>query len=132
MNPRIAHCIFASCTLFAAASFAADALPVSAGFGPNPTLPEPKHSVLPTIDIAPAKGWSAGATPKAANGFAVTAVVSGLDHPRWIYVLPNGDILVAETAAPERPEEGKGVKGKAMTEVMKKAGSAVPSANRIT
>jgi len=62
----------------------------------------------------------------------VRALVRGLDHPRWLYVLPNGDVLVAETNAPPRPEEGKGFKGKMMKLLMKKNGSGVPSADRIT
>jgi glucose/arabinose dehydrogenase len=111
-------------------------LPPLAGYGPNPTLPAPKRSAIPTVDIAPAKGWPSGVTPTAAAGFAVNAFASGFDHPRWLYVLPNGDVLVAETNAPERPEreelKGKGLKGKAMGALMKKAGAAVPSANRIT
>jgi glucose/arabinose dehydrogenase len=114
-------------------TFAADdALPESAGFGPNPTLPPPARSILPTVKIAPAKGWPTGATPVAAAGFAVNALVTGLDHPRWLHVLPNGDILVAETNAPERPEETKKLKTKIMAIGMKKAGAATPSANRIT
>jgi glucose/arabinose dehydrogenase len=100
--------------------------------GPDPVLPPPKDTLIPTVKIAPAKGWPAGAKPVAADGRAVTAFAANLDHPRWIYVLPNGDVLVAETNAPPRPEEGKGIKGRAMTLVMKKAGAAVPSANRIT
>ena len=71
-------------------------------------------------------------TPKAAAGVRVSAFATGLQHPRWVYVLPNGDVLVAETAAPQRPEEGKGIKGRVMSSYMRKAGSAVPSANRIT
>src|SRR5687767_1944307 len=77
----------------------------SAGYGPNPTLPAPKRHLIPTVDIAPAVGWPAGAAPRPAVGFSVNALVSGLDHPRWIHVLPNGDVLVAETNAPPRPEE---------------------------
>jgi len=100
--------------------------------GPNPELPAPKSSLFPTVKIAPAKGWPQGATPKAAPGFAVAALASGLDHPRWVYVLPNGDVLVAETNAPPKPGDGKGIKGWAMKRVMKRAGAAVPSANRIT
>lgn len=107
-------------------------LPVHEGSGPNPTLPTPNPTLIPTVHIAPAKGWPAGTTPVAAPGFAVNAFVSGLDHPRWLYVLPNGDVLVAETNAPPRPEEGKGIRGWFMKRVMKRAGSAVPSANRIT
>jgi glucose/arabinose dehydrogenase len=107
-------------------------LPSGADIGPNPTLPEPNTTLIPTVKIAPAKGWPAGVTPKAAPGTRVSAFATGLQHPRWVYVLPNGDVLVAEASAPERPEEGKGIKGRVMTHFMKKAGSAVPSANRIT
>ena len=107
-------------------------LPESATVGPDPALPEPTRTVIPTVKIAPAKGWPDGMTPKAAAGMQVSAFASDLSHPRWIYVLPNGDVLVAETNAPQRPEEGKGIKGRAMTHFMKKAGAAVPSANRIT
>jgi len=107
-------------------------VPESAAVGPDPQLPEPVESLIPTVKVAPAEGWPAGVTPKAAAGRQVTAFASGLQHPRWVYVLPNGDVLVAETSAPKRPEEGKGIKGRAMSYFMKKAGSAVPSANRIT
>jgi glucose/arabinose dehydrogenase len=107
-------------------------LPLKATVGPEPELAPPRWEPIPTVNIAPAKGWPEGAKPAAAAGLAVNAFASGLDHPRWLYVLPNGDVLVAETNAPERPEEGKGIKGKAMKIVMKKAGAAVPSANRIT
>ena len=107
-------------------------LPDSATVGPDPALPEPTRSIVPTVKIAPAKGWPEGVTPKAAAGMQVSAFARDLQHPRWVYVLPNGDVLVAETNAPHRPEEGKGIKGRAMTHFMKKAGAAVPSANRIT
>jgi len=107
-------------------------LPLEAGIGPNPTLPPPQKSLIPKLNIAPAKGWPAGQTPSAAQGLQVRAFANGLDHPRWLYVLPNGDVLVAETNAPPRPEDGKGIKGKVMKAVMKRAGSAAPSANRIT
>src|SRR5918994_1080445 len=107
-------------------------LPAGADTGPDPTLPPPTKTLIPTVQIAPAKGWPAGVTPKAAQGTRVSAFATGLQHPRWIYVLPNGDVLVAETNAPERPEEGKGIRGRLMGSYMKKAGAAVPSANRIT
>jgi len=70
--------------------------------------------------------------PVAAPGLAVRAFASGLDHPRWLYVLPNGDVLVAETNTPPKPDDNKGIKGRIMKYFMKKAGAAVPSANRIT
>src|SRR5687767_10478959 len=107
-------------------------LPDKADVGPDPTLVEPVKTVIPTVKVAPAKGWQPGTAPVAAAGLKVTALVTGLDHPRWIHVLPNGDVLVAETNAPPRPEDSKGIKAKAMGFFMKKAGAAVPSANRIT
>ena len=81
-------------------------LPFSAGVGPNPTLPPPNETLIPTVHIAPAKGWPDGAKPTSAPGTAVNAFASGLDHPRWVYVLPNGDVLVAESNAPPKPEGG--------------------------
>jgi glucose/arabinose dehydrogenase len=102
------------------------------GVGPNPQLPAPNKKLIPTVHIAPAAGWPAGAMPKAPAGFKVTEFARGLEHPRWLLVLPNGDVLVAETNAPPKPEDGKGVKGKIMGAVMKKAGAGVPSPNRIT
>jgi glucose/arabinose dehydrogenase len=107
-------------------------LPETAGIGPNPTLPPPKPTLIPTIDIAPAVGWTEGETPNAADGLAVRAFAAELDHPRWLYVLPNGDVLVAETNAPPRPEGSRGIRGWAMRRVMERAGAGVPSANRIT
>ena len=107
-------------------------LPFEAGVGPQPTLPPPNPTLLPTLHIAPAKGWPAAATPVAAAGLAVKALATGLDHPRWLYVLPNGDVLVAESNAPPRPEQGTGIKGWIKKLFMKRAGAGVPSANRIT
>ncbi len=107
-------------------------LPLKAGTGPNPTLPPPQKSLLPTVNIAPAKGWPADGKPKAASGLVTGAFATGLDHPRWLYVLPNGDVLVAETNAPPKPEDGKGLRGWVMKKVMARAGAGVPSANRIT
>lgn len=107
-------------------------LPVSAGFGPDPVLPPPSKTLIPTVNIAPAKGWSSGGRPVAAEGLTVTAFADKLDHPRWIYVLPNGDVLVAETNAPAKPEDHKGLKGWIMKKAMKKAGAGGPSANRIS
>jgi glucose/arabinose dehydrogenase len=107
-------------------------LPVEAGMGPNPTLPSPNPTLIPTVHIATAIGWPAGTTPTAAAGLAVKALATGLDHPRWLYVLPNGDVLVAETNAPPRPKEGKGIRGWFFKRFAKRAGSATPSANRIT
>ena len=100
--------------------------------GPTPLLVEPRSSLIPTVDIAPAIGWLAQGKPTAAAGFAVNAFANGLDHPRTVYVLPNGDVLVAETNAPPKPDDAKGIRGAVMKSVMKKAGAGVASANRIT
>jgi len=107
-------------------------LSVEQGSGPQPVLPAPKHGLIPTLEIAPAIGWHGGEKPVAAAGLAVNAFAVGLDHPRWLYVLPNGDVLVAETNAPPKPDDGKGIKGAVMTIAMKHAGAAVQSANRIS
>jgi glucose/arabinose dehydrogenase len=107
-------------------------LQVSDGTGPSPKLPEPNKTLVPTVNIAPAIGWPDGAKPVAAAGTQVAAFAEGLDHPRWLYVLPNGDVLVAETNAPPKPDDGKGIKGWVMKKVMGRAGAAVPSPNRIT
>lgn len=106
-------------------------LPEQAAVGPNPTLPEPKESLVPTVNIAPAIGWPDGTMPTPAAGLKVTEFAKGLDHPRWLHVLPNGDVLVAESNAPERPERS-GIRTFIMNLVMKRAGAGVPSANRIT
>lgn len=103
----------------------------NAGVGPSPTLPEPVETLIPTVNIAPAKGWAADQSPAAAEGMRVTALAGGLDHPRWIYVLPNGDVLVAETNAPAK-EPPSGIRAWVMNRVMTRAGARVPSANRIT
>jgi glucose/arabinose dehydrogenase len=107
-------------------------LPVSAGVGPDPVLPPPDQTLLPTVSIAPATGWSEDGMPVAAEGLTVAAFAAGLDHPRWLYVLPNGDVLVAESRAPARVGGGGGVKGWVMQLLMKRAGAAGPSADRIT
>jgi glucose/arabinose dehydrogenase len=125
--------ILATTALIALAGCASNAkLDPAQGTGPSPTLPEPRPESVPTVHIAEATGWPAGVTPSGAPGTRVVAFASGLDHPRWLHVLPNGDVLVAETAAPDRPEEKKGLRNKIMGSLMREAGSVVPSANRIT
>ena len=107
-------------------------LPVSAGMGVAPHLPPPDRGLFPAVEIAEAKGWPSGGKPVAHPGLVVTAFATGLDHPRWLYVLPNGDILVAETNAPPNRDNRPGIKGWFFKFFQKKAGGAVPSANRIT
>ncbi len=119
-------------TVVLAACGSHSTIPEVRQYGANPELPRPNEELIPTIDIAPAVHWADGATPRPANGLAVQAFATGLDHPRWVRVLPNGDVLVAEANAPERPDEGKGIKAKFTGKAMKEAGAATPTANRIT
>jgi glucose/arabinose dehydrogenase len=107
-------------------------LPESAGFGPQPVLPAPRHTLLPTVNFARAIGWPVGAKPVAAPGLAVNAYATGLDHPRWMHVLPNGDVLVAESDGPAAPKQSRGIKDWIAERVMKYAGAGTPSADRIT
>ncbi|MGB7740818.1 MAG: sorbosone dehydrogenase family protein [Steroidobacteraceae bacterium] len=104
----------------------------SVGLGPDPVLPVPATALIPTVNVAPAVGWAQGTRPRAAAGMTVSVFANGLDHPRWLYVLPNGDVLVAETNAPPRRADEKGIKNRVMGYFMKKAGAATPSADRIT
>ena len=107
-------------------------VPIAQGYGPNPTLPAPQKSWIPNVNVSKAIGWADGATPKAGAGFEVTEFAGGFDHPRKVYPLPNGDVLVAETAEPPKPEDGKGVKAWFQSFFMERAGAKVKSANRIS
>ena len=107
-------------------------LPVSAGTGPQPTLPAPNPTLVPTVNIAPAKPWPEGTQPVAGAGLQVGAFARGLEHPRWLHVLPNGDVVVAECNAPPKPEDSKGIKAWFMKRAMGRAGAGAPSANRIS
>jgi glucose/arabinose dehydrogenase len=118
------------------AGIAVVALPAVAqepGYGANPKLPPPSSSWLPTVKVAKAVGWRDGQMPQPATGLRVTPFAIGLDHPRWLYELPNGDVLVAESNAPPKPDGmSGGVRGWIQGIFMKKAGARTPSANRIT
>ena len=131
-NLGLAIAIAAMALPLAACNDPQDTVTAEQSFGPSPTLPEPQQSWLPTVNIATATGWAAGDKPKAANGMAVNAFASGLDHPRTVYVLPNGDVLVVESNAPPKPGDARGVKGFIYKQVQRWAGAGVPSANRIT
>ncbi|MBC5765058.1 PQQ-dependent sugar dehydrogenase [Ramlibacter albus] len=129
---RIALCIALVAALAACSDTAK--LPESASIGANPQLPPPVKALIPTVKIAPAQGWPEGAMPQAPAGFRVTALARGLDHPRWLHVLPNGDVLVAESNKPAPPagQQGGGLKGWIAGIIMKRAGAGAPSADRIT
>ncbi len=103
------------------------------GFGPNPTLKAPQSSLIPMIGTPEVVGWPAGAAPVAPAGFTVTRFAEQLAHPRWLLVLPNGDVLAALSATVPS-KEGKanqGLRGFFQKMLMKKVGSIQPSANKI-
>lgn len=102
------------------------------GLGASPKLPKPETGWFPTVNIAPAVGWKEGQTPVAASGLSVSAFATGLNHPRWLYVLPNGDVLVAESNAPAVRKGREGLRGWVMGLVMKRAGAGVESPDQIT
>ncbi len=105
---------------------------ISDYIGPNPKLVAPSNTSFPTVNVAEAKGWPAGKTPIAAEGLGVNEFATGLQHPRWLLVLPNGDVLVAETDSPGTDKTGGSIRGRIQSLLMKKAGSGGGSANRIS
>ncbi|OZC02174.1 sorbosone dehydrogenase [Rubricoccus marinus] len=123
--------LFSALLALAACGGSAD-LTVAEGTGPTPTIPEPSGGLIPTINFATAVGWPGGKTPEAIAGAEVQAFASGLDHPRWMHVLPNGDVLVAETNKPPNPDPPGGIKAIVQKSLMENAGALAPSANRIT
>ena len=130
--PSLLPVAFACCSLLPGCGDISK-LPDGALTGANPELAPQRHALIPTVNIAPASGWAAGEAPTPAAGLAVRAFAAGLVHPRWLHVLPNGDVLVAETNAPaDRPADAKGIKGWVYKKVQKRAGAGVPSPNRIT
>lgn len=131
MKPR-GYLLFSALVFTLTACGEVAQLPFEAGVGVKPKLPAPNPTLIPTINIASPVGWAENLQPVAAKGMTVNAFATGLDHPRWLYVMPNGDVLVAETNAPPKPEDGKGIKGWIMKWMMNKVGAGMPSANRIT
>ena len=124
---RIGTCLLVLCCLSCSGN-AQDAVET----GPRPQLPAPERALIPTVNVAEAVGWPGDQAPTPAAGLAVTRFADGLAHPRWLHVLPNGDVLVAESNAPPKPAQKKGIRNFFMARAMKKAGAAAPSANRIT
>jgi glucose/arabinose dehydrogenase len=71
--------------------------------GANPVLPEPQHYLLPPMHVAKTAPWAAGEKPSVPAGLKIEALAPGLQHPRALYVLPNGDVLVVESSGPKAP-----------------------------
>lgn len=106
----------------------------SSQIGPNPNLPEPKQFLLPPVNVSPGEGWPQGKTPTVPAGFQIQALSRDLQHPRNVYVLPNGDILAVQAKSPP-PEPIKRPKDPIVALVKNKATSfpgSKPAANRIT
>lgn len=100
-------------------------------WGSSPLVPVAKpQGAIPTLKMPTARGWTGGQTPVAASGLKVNAFATGLKHPRWIHVLPNGDVLVAEATQVAGPV--RNVFGYAMQATMRRAAALGESANRIT
>ncbi len=101
-------------------------------WGSTPAIPEAKpQGSIPTLKMPTARGWAKGQTPVAAPGLKVNAFATGLDHPRWIEVMPNGDVLIAESMTSARAAM-RNIFDYAMASTMRRAGAAGVSANRIT
>ena len=98
--------------------------------GPDPELPKPRQYLIPPMHVAPVAGWQAGETPTVPAGLRIRALATGFEHPRSLYVLPNGDILVVEANGPPQPIHRP--KEIIMRRVQRYAGAGAPSANRIT
>lgn len=99
--------------------------------GTDPTLAKPDPQTIPTVDVAKPIGWAEGQAPKAAEGLEVNRFAEGLEHPRTIYLLPNGDLLVAETNAPDRVVAGGGITNFIAGLLFARAGAAEPSPNKL-
>jgi glucose/arabinose dehydrogenase len=100
-------------------------------FGQTPSIPRAKpQGKVPTLKMPTAKGWIPGQLPTVAPGLKVNAYATDLDHPRWLEVLPNGDVLVAESRSVPGPL--KSIFDYAIRATMRRAGAVGVSANRIT
>jgi glucose/arabinose dehydrogenase len=119
--------VTACCVLSACAS---EPRPIAQGQGPSPTLPAPHSTPIPTLKTAKAVGWAEGAHPTAPAGFTVTRYAQGFAHPRWLLVLDNGDVLVAESST--KPSKPKNIRGWVQQKVQKHAGALNESADRIS
>lgn len=107
-------------------------LDLAAVQGIDPRIGKPHTGLIPLVKIARAIGWRKGEMPTPAAGLKVQPFATGLDHPRWLLALPNGDVLVAETNAPPRPDDRTGLGGWIERQIMREAGAGSKSANRIT
>ena len=99
--------------------------------GKNPKLPEPSSSIIPTVSIAKASQWPEGVMPKVIDSFMISLYSKELIHPRWLYVLPNGDVLVAQSNK-QPPKKTQGLKDLVSRYFMSRAGAGKDSPDKIT
>lgn len=118
-----------ACVVLALSACGQPAPPADQSYGADPELPAPQGG-FPTLNPATATSWPDGAAPTAPEGFTVTRFAERLAHPRWIYVLPNGDVLVAESST--KPRSGGGIEGWIANMMQRRAGALAESADRIT
>jgi glucose/arabinose dehydrogenase len=123
--------LIGAATLYMSARKQRAQLDISAVQGTQPKISEPRTGVIPLVNVAKAVGWKAGEMPTPAAGLKVQPFATGLDHPRWLLALPNGDILVAETNAPPKPDDSVGIQGWVQKIIMDRAGAVSKSPNRI-
>ncbi len=129
--PKLLLCTLATTLLVGLTGCSETAkLSAASGFGPTPDLSHMNKKLIPTVHVAKAVGWPENTTPKVAEGNSVVAYANRLEHPRWLYELPNGDILVAETNHAEK-SDGFNLKAWIAGKLMAKGGAAVPSPNKI-
>jgi len=101
--------------------------------GTDPTLAEPDPQTIPTVGIARPVGWTEGAAPEAADGLVVNRFAEGIEHPRVVYTLPNGDVLVAQANAPARIlGGGNWLTNQVAAYLFREAGADVPSPDKVT
>jgi glucose/arabinose dehydrogenase len=129
-HPRFALAAAVAVSLMAGAACAEKpTLPVEQRTGPTPTLPAPHKSFLPTLKTPKAGAWAEGAAPAVPAGFVVNRFAERLDHPRWVYVLPNGDVLAALSAT--EPKPAKSLMELVQNMVQKRVGAQEPSPDQI-
>ena len=128
-----ARLAIAGASIIALTGFGAENFDIRTQIGPNPVLPDPQQYLLPPMHLAPVIGWKAGETPKVPADLRIQALATGLEHPRSIYTLPNGDILIVESLSPgiEPVRRPKNVIMNALESFVTSSGKTTGS-NRIT
>jgi glucose/arabinose dehydrogenase len=139
--------LFLCATLLALSACQEQSFDIQSQIGPDPVLPEPKQYLVPPLKVGKVVGWAAGQKPTVANGLKIEALATGLQSPRNLYVLPNGDVLVVESSGPNlepasRPKDvimgwimsyahGEGKGGNRITLLRNAAGGGTPEVRTV-